>query len=114
VLASGQSLAIFPEGTTGAAVTLLPFQPSLFVSLFPPPLGLRVQPVALDYTDAQAIAWSGDEPAGANALRILGMPGRRVLKVRFLAPLDPASYRDRKAIAAAARTAIADALRQPL
>lgn len=114
ILAAGRPVALFPEGTTGDAVHLLPFQPSLFAALSPPPPGLMVQPVLLDYADAHMIAWVEDEPAGTNALRVIGLPGRRRLTVRFLEPFDPAGLPDRKAIAAAARAAIAEALGERL
>ena len=109
-LFSGQPIALFAEGTTGDGTMLLPFQPSLFAALSPPPPGVLIQPVALDYEDARTIAWPTGEPAGVNALRVLGMKGRRRLTIRFLDPIDPAALPDRKAIATAARAAIADAL----
>jgi len=109
-LVTGAPAALFPEGTTGDGATLLPFAPSLFAALFPPLPGVQVQPVALIYESPRAIAWHDDEPAGVNALRVLGMRGRKRLAVHFLDPIDPTSYADRKALAAAARSAIAAAL----
>ena len=69
---------------------------------------MLIQPVHIDYGAATGeIAWHGDEPAGTNAWRVLGHKGPLVVTLRFLAPFDPASCADRKAIAATARDAIA-------
>lgn len=110
-LASGQPVALFPEGTTGDGATLLPFRAALFASVAPPPPGVRVQPVLIDYGAAAAdIAWADAESAADNALRVFGRRGRIAARVQFLAPLDPAQLGDRKAIAAASRAAIQQAL----
>lgn len=103
-LATHRPVALFPEGTTEGGDEVLPFRPSLFASLFPPLPGIRVQPVAIDYgAEAGAIAWVGAEAAGANAKRVLSRPGRLAVSLRFLAPIDPASAGDRKALAASSR-----------
>ncbi|MCP1469826.1 1-acyl-sn-glycerol-3-phosphate acyltransferase [Sphingobium sp. OAS761] len=103
-----QPVALFPEGTTNDGLTLLPFKPALLSVLLPPPRAVMIQPVHLDYgADAAEIAWHGDEPAGANAMRVLGRRGRLTLTIRFLEPFDPAAYGDRKAIASEARVRIA-------
>jgi lyso-ornithine lipid O-acyltransferase len=109
-----QPVALFPEGTTGDGRTLLPFRASLFAAVAPAPLGVMVQPVAIDYGAAGAdIAWIGEEPAGANAKRVLSRPGTAEVMLRFLEPIDPASFPDRKALAEAARARIAEALGTP-
>lgn len=106
-LASGQPVALFPEGTTGDGVTLLPFNASLLGAVAPSSGGARVQPVAIDYGDAD-IAWFGPEGAGANAMRVLGRPGRFEVTLTFLPPVQPLA--DRKQVAAAARASIGAAL----
>jgi 1-acyl-sn-glycerol-3-phosphate acyltransferase len=110
-LASGRPVALFPEGTTEGGREVLTFRASLLSSLFPPLPGIRVQPVAIDYGDAtQEIAWVGDEPAAANAKRVLGRAGTIPVTVHFLAPVEPAAVGDRKALAAAARAEVVEAL----
>ncbi len=110
-LASGQPVALFPEGTTDGGVAVLPFRASLLASVVPPLPGLMVQPVALDYGDAgEEIAWIGEEAAFANAKRVIGRKGTAAVIVHFLAPLDPHAFPDRKALAAAAREQIVAAL----
>lgn len=103
-----QPVALFPEGTTSDGSGLLPFKPSLLAVLLPPPRAVMIQPVHIDYGDAtHAIAWHGDEPAGANAKRILDRKGRLPVTLRFLESFDPAACADRKAIAALAHEKIA-------
>lgn len=108
-LAAGRAVALFPEGTTDLAI--MPFRPSLFASLFPPLEQVRVQPVAIDYGAAgEEIAWIGAEGAGANAKRVLSRAGTIPVVLRFLAPIDPHSTRDRKALAAQVQADVAAAL----
>lgn len=110
-LASGQPVALFPEGTTEGGHEVLPFRASLFAALNPPLPNVKVQPVAIDYGPAaHSIAWVGKESAGANAKRILSRKGIVQVVLHFLDPIDPASFPDRKALAGAARASIVQAL----
>jgi len=110
-IAEGWAVTIFPEGTTSGHDELLPFKGSLLAALEPPPLGVMVQPIWLDYGSAgPLIAWVGDEPGQANALKILGHRGSFPATLHFLEPFDPAACADRKAIAAEARKRIATAM----
>ncbi len=109
-LAEGQPLAVFPEGTTGDDLGLLPFKPALFAALVPPIPGIRVQPVRIDYgTAAHDIAWLGTDPGDAHVKRVLRRRGRFMATLHYLEPFDPADVPDRKAMAAEARRRIADA-----
>jgi 1-acyl-sn-glycerol-3-phosphate acyltransferase len=108
-LRSGRPVALFPEGTTNDGCGLFPFRAALFASVAPAPPGVVVQPIAIDYGAAAAdIAWTGDEPLGPNAARVLGRRHGLRVTIRFLPPLAPSS--DRKAIAAQAQAAIAAAI----
>ncbi|RST31689.1 1-acyl-sn-glycerol-3-phosphate acyltransferase [Sphingomonas ginkgonis] len=108
-LARGQALAIFPEATTGDGGTLLPFKPALLSAVAPPPDGVTVRPVAVDYNGAAPeFGWHGDETGKDNARRVLGRRGSVPVTVRLLDPLPP--LKDRKALAGMARDAIAAAL----
>ncbi len=110
-LASGQPVALFPEGTTEGGVEILPFRASLLASLFPPLPGLKVQPVAIDYgAAAHDIAWVGEESAKANALRVLSRRETVPVTLHFLDPIDPAEVGDRKALASRCRGEIVRAL----
>ncbi len=107
-LAGPQPVALFPEGTTGPGDALLPFRPTLFAAVAPPPPGVAVRPVAIDYGRAATdIGWQ-DESGRDNVLRVLGRPGTIPVTVRLLNPLPPSD--DRKALSNQAREAIAAAL----
>lgn len=112
-LASGQPVALFPEGTTEGGPDILPFRASLLAALFPPLPGVKVQPVALDYGPASHdLAWIGDESGLANVRKVLARRGTTPVIVEVLAPVDPSSG-DRKALARAARAEIVEALGDP-
>jgi lyso-ornithine lipid O-acyltransferase len=104
-------VALFPEGHTNNRPELDPFHASLFAAVVPAPPGTLVQPVAIDYgVERSVMAWPDDLGAGADAMRILALPGRRAVTLRFCPPIDPAETADRKRIAIAARAAVAQAL----
>ncbi len=105
------ALTIFPESTTADGVSLLPFKSSLLSALTPAPKGVAVYPVWIDFgTDAAEIAWVGDEPGFDNFLKIASRERPFTVNVNFLSPLDGDALDDRKAMAAAARRAIEQAM----
>lgn len=106
-LADAWAVTIFPEGTTGDGVTLLPFKAPLLAALDPPPPGVVIQPVRIDYAAATTeLAWVGDETGQHHALRVLRRPGHFTATLRFLEPFDPADFPGRKAVAGEARRRI--------
>ncbi|WP_380785720.1 lysophospholipid acyltransferase family protein [Sphingomonas sp. R86521] len=106
-LAADWPVTLFAEGTTGDGVTIAPFKASLLAALDPPPPGVRVQPVRIDYGDATAaLAWVGDEHGKDHALRVLRRAGVFHPTLHFCDVFDPADYGNRKAIAAEARRRI--------
>lgn len=110
-MAEHQPVALFPEGTTGNGHGLLPFKPSLFAVLLPPPRAIRVQPIFIDYGEAsEDMGWSGAEPAIANVRRLLGRKGRTCVTLHCLAPFDPGDHPDRKMLAAETRARIEAAM----
>ena len=97
-------VTLFPEGTTGDGTTLLPFKAALLAALDPPPPGVRVQPVRINYGAAtHELAWVGAELGQHHAARVLKRRGSFVATLHFADDFDPADYGDRKAIAAEAR-----------
>ena len=110
-LAENWSVTVFPEGTTTDGRSLLPFKAPLLKVLEPPPSGVLVQPVMLDYgAVGPEIGWIGEEHGKDNALRILARPGSFRLRVHFLDPFDPHDFPGRKAIAAESQRRIREAL----
>ncbi len=110
-LAETWSVTIFPEGTTDDGRSLLPFKSSLLKILEPPPSGVVVQPLVLDYgTLGPEIGWLGDEAGHHNALRVLARRGSFRVGVNFLDPFSPNDFPGRKAIASEARARIEAAL----
>jgi lyso-ornithine lipid O-acyltransferase len=102
-----QPVTIFPEGTTHDGSGLLPFKPSLFAALVPPPPGMLVQPVYLSYgRHTPRVAWIGDEKVTGNFWRLLSYLKPITATLHFLEPFDPAHYPDRKAISAEVRARI--------
>ena len=102
-LGLGRPVTVFPEGTTGDGVTMLPFKAGMLAALDPPIPGLRVQPIRLDYGEATAdLAWAGGEDGANHARRVLRRPSSFVATLRFLDPFEPAGL-GRKEIAAEAR-----------
>lgn len=110
-LAENWAITVFPEGTTTDGKSLLPFKTPMLRVLEPPPPGVMVQPVLLDYgAVGEEIGWVGEEGGINNARRILSRKGSFPLRIHYLDPFDPTEFPGRKAIAAESRRRIEDAL----
>jgi len=107
-LRDGDILMVFPEGTTGDGVALLPFHANLIQAAVSAPA--PVQPVALRYLDrhgntSQAASYVGDESLLGSIWRLLGSEGVRAV-VCFGEP-EQAQGRDRRTWARDLREAVA-------
>jgi lyso-ornithine lipid O-acyltransferase len=110
-LADNWAITVFPEGTTTDGRSMLPFKTSMLKVLEPPPPGVLVQPVVMDYgAVGPDIAWIGAETGKDNALRLLARRGSFAVRVHFLDPFDPHDFPGRKAIGAESRRRIGTAL----
>jgi 1-acyl-sn-glycerol-3-phosphate acyltransferase len=110
-LVDNWSVTVFPEGTTTDGQSLLPFKTSMLSVLEPPPPGVLVQPVILDYGPvAEWIGWIGEEGGLNNAKRVLSRKGSFPLRLHFLEPFSPEDFRGRKAISQESRRRIEEAL----
>jgi lyso-ornithine lipid O-acyltransferase len=114
-LADNWAVTVFPEGTTTDGQSLLPFKTSMLSVLEPPPPGVMVQPVLIDYGSvAEWIGWIGEEGGLNNAKRVLSRKGTFPLHIHFLEPFSPAEYVGRKAIGIESRRRIEEALCEAL
>lgn len=110
-LADNWSVTVFPEGTVTDGHSLLPFKSSMISVLEPPPPGVLVQPVVVDYGEnSEEISWIGDESGLHNAMQIMARPGSFRLTLYYLDPFSPEDFRGRKAIATQARQQIEEQL----
>ena len=110
-LSAGQTVAVFPEGTTGEGPEPLPFHANLLQAAIA--TDTPVQPVALRFSDAlhavsPAVAYVGDTTLLQSLWWVACAQGLRV-RVQFLLPQGSA-HADRRALAAHLRDEIAGAL----
>jgi 1-acyl-sn-glycerol-3-phosphate acyltransferase len=110
-LAGGDSLILFPEGTSNDGNRVLPFKSSLFAvaqATGQDGAPLPVQPLSVAYTrlDGHAIgralrpfyAWYGDMTLAGHLFAALGL-GRLTVEVVFHPVVSLADFTDRKALA---------------
>jgi 1-acyl-sn-glycerol-3-phosphate acyltransferase len=110
-LAAGQTVAVFPEGTTSDGHALLPFHANLLQAAIA--TGTPVQPVALRYSDASDPISRAVEYIGATTLvqslwRVASGEGV-VARVQLLAPVESRGA-DRRELAARVQALIGEAL----
>ena len=110
-LQAGQTVAVFPEGTTGAGPELLPFHANLLQAAIA--TATPIQPAVLRFADAQqrfslAAQYIGDTTLLQSLWRV-AMAERLVVSVALLAPQGSA-HADRRALAEHLRTLMAQQL----
>jgi 1-acyl-sn-glycerol-3-phosphate acyltransferase len=113
-LQSGDSIILFPEGTSNDGTRVLPFRSS-FLSVAAD--AKQVQPVSLVYDrlgglpacrrDRPFFAWYGDMDIATHFWRIARRSGARAT-VLLHEPGDPAAFPDRKALTAATSEVVAE------
>ena len=114
-LAAGANVILFPEGTTGDGVDVLPFNSSLFAAVEGVDDAL-VQPVSLAYTRIRGmpitrrrlseVVWLGDTGIGEHAVDFLRL-GQVTAEILCHPAVRPADFADRKALARHCREAVA-------
>lgn len=120
-MGAGDSIILFPEGTTSDGGRVLPFR-SAFLSVADH--ARLVQPVSVVFDrlgglpacrrDRPLFAWYGDMDIGSHFWRLARRANARATVVLHQ-PIDPAAYPDRKALSAACAAVVAEscaALRQ--
>lgn len=114
-LKAGETVAVFPEGTTTDGDKLLAFHSNLIAPAIE--VGGEVWPVALRYTErgapSTATSFVGDMALVNSLWKTLLAHGLEV-EVAFLPPVSARELGNRHRVAAAARAAIAQYLRVPL
>lgn len=113
-LAAGDSLILFPEGTSDDGARVLPFRSSFLAVA---DMAAAVQPVSVVYDrlaglpavrrDRPVFAWYGDMDIGSHSWRLLRRLGGRVT-VLLHEPLDPRAFPNRKALSAAVEGVVAE------
>ena len=113
-LRRGDSIILFPEGTSNDGTRVLPFRSSFLAVAAE---AKQVQPVSLVYDrlgglpacrrDRPLFAWYGDMDIATHFWRIARRSGARAT-VLLHDPADPAAFPDRKALTAAASDVVAE------
>ena len=116
LLAGGDNLILFPEGTSSDGSRVLPFRSSFF-SIAKGDARPIIQPVSVVYdrlgglpagrANRPVFAWYGDMDIASHSWRLTQHRGLRVT-VLLHAPLDPARFADRKALSQAVWRTVAD------
>lgn len=114
-LEAGDTVAVFPEGTTGDGHTLLPFHANLLQAAIA--TGTPVQAVALGYSEpghavSPTVAWVGATTLAHSVWHIAGARGIEV-HVRAM-DARGSRHADRRALSRLLRDDIAAALGQPV
>lgn len=113
-LKAGETIALFPEGTTTDGGSLLPFHSNLLAPAVE--IGAPVWPLALRYAEngvrSDAAAFIGDMGLLTSLARIL-TARRLTIRITALPVIEVTLHENRHAVARAARAAIAEALDVP-
>ncbi|MBC7416008.1 MAG: 1-acyl-sn-glycerol-3-phosphate acyltransferase [Herminiimonas sp.] len=111
---AGERVAFFPEGTTAAQGTLLPFHANLFEAAID--AAVPIQPLALRYVDAAGALYAGvnyiDDVSFAQSMMTI-LRGPPVRAQILLLPLVASDGASRRVLAAATHGRIAAALGYP-
>lgn len=117
-LAAGDDLVLFPEGTSGDGMRVLPFKSALFgvAEMMSGDQPIVLQPVSLAYTRLNGlpmgryyrpwVAWYGDMEMGSHLWALLGL-GTITASVEFHPPVVAGTYKSRKALSDACQRIVA-------
>jgi 1-acyl-sn-glycerol-3-phosphate acyltransferase len=115
-LRQGQSVLVFPEGSTSLGLGVLPFHPAMFQAAID--ADSPVQPLALIYTDADGVrstaaAYAGETTLWQSLRRIMAAPALHA-RVRHCPVLAPDAQRQRRRLAHSARALIVAQTQLPI
>ncbi|MEQ8709529.1 MAG: 1-acyl-sn-glycerol-3-phosphate acyltransferase [Rhodospirillales bacterium] len=123
-LEKGQSIILFPEGTSTDGNRVLPFKSSLFAAVERTQgMTRNVQPVTIAYTrlynlpmslvERPLFAWYGDMDLAPHLWQLLHI-GSATVEITLHQPVRPEQLADRKLLAADCRQSVAEGLRKSL
>jgi 1-acyl-sn-glycerol-3-phosphate acyltransferase len=114
VLAHGDGVVVFPEGTSTGGERVLPFRPSLLASAAE--LGLEVRCAGLAYASgpgdppaSESVCWWRDMPFGPHVLGLLRLSG---IRARVVFPSEAVRSSDRKELAERLWRCVAGAIQE--
>lgn len=119
-LRQGETLLLFPEGTSSDGSDLLPFKSSLFEAAQDETASVPLQPLSLAYLgfsdgtpfaadQRELYAWTGDATMLPHLWRMMKQPGAEIV-LHFHPPARPEDFASRKALTAYAYEAIRQSL----
>ncbi|MGF1447023.1 MAG: lysophospholipid acyltransferase family protein [Pikeienuella sp.] len=114
-IAADQVLCFFPEGTSTDGRRVLPFKSTLFSAFLSDGAGaeIAIQPVSLCYRPAPHLppefyGWWGNMGFGAHIWQVCCRSRRGRVEIVFHPPVNPSDFRDRKALAVACQSVVAE------
>ena len=126
-LADGESVILFPEGSSSDGSRLLPFRPGLLsAAKAASDLSVRVQPVTITYgpagktgnaftqQDRDRYAWYGDMELASHLWGVFGLKQGAIVSVHFHAPRTSDEFKDARALAAWAEKTVSERIRRQL
>jgi lyso-ornithine lipid O-acyltransferase len=121
-LGRGESLIMFPEGTSTDGSGVVPFKSSLFniAETLEPGTNLVVQPVSIAYVRTldgtplvgpltELYCWYGDATLSPHLIRVFGLEGA-IVEVRFHEPIPVGEGTSRKDLARRCEAAVAEGI----
>jgi len=119
-LAEGETIFLFPEGSSSDGTGVLPFRAGLLsAALADDERDVTVQPISIVYgpttTDRPSLspetrdcyAWYGDMDLAPHLWRLFGLPHRAVVSVHFHTPRSSREFTNRRALALWAERSVA-------
>lgn len=120
-LAAGESVVLFPEGSSSDGSGVLPFRTGLLSAVqIDDELPVAVQPVTIVYgpelgqPERDCYAWYGDMDLVPHLWRLFGFSARISVQVRFHPPRMASTFEDRRQLARWAESRVATGLADAL
>ncbi len=116
-LALGDSIFLFPEGSSSDGTGVLPFRPGLLsAALMDEELDVTIQPVSIVYgpalsgRDRDCYTWYGDMDLAPHLWRVFGLAEKIVVAVNFHSTRLSGAFADRRDLARWAEQTVAEGM----